>query len=68
MRKIRRNPEYFVNALLKHNWDVLAFMEDVDEMEEYCTTKIVETLDSLAPKETRKFSNMLRKNISVSMA
>ena len=54
MRKIRSNPSYFVNALLSRNWDSMAFMTDVDEMEEFFTSSILQALDSVAEMKWRK--------------
>ena len=49
MRKVRSNPDYFVKALLKKNWDSMALMKNVDEMEEFYTNAIIEGLDEVAP-------------------
>lgn len=59
MRKLRSNPSYFIKSLLKHNWDSMAFMNDVDEMEEFYSSSILQSLNEVAemkwrnPKKTK---------------
>jgi len=55
MRKIRSNPQYFVNSLLNVEWDKLANMVwDVDEMVNFYTSSIIASMDITAPFKDRK--------------
>ena len=54
LRKIRNNPQYFKNRLSAVEWEIFINMKDVDEMEEFWTSRINECLDSTAPFKARK--------------
>ena len=46
MRRIRANPQYFINALLDIDWGKMANMvHDVDEMVKFYTSSIKKCLD-----------------------
>ena len=65
MRKIRSNPQYFVNSLMKVEWDKLANMVwDVDEMVNFFTSSIISTLDKTAPVKERKIKSNFSKEKS----
>ena len=56
MRKIRANPQYFINSLLSVEWDKLANMVwDVDEMVNFYTKSIISSLDKTSEMKERKF-------------
>ena len=56
MRKIRANPQYFINALKKIDWVEMASMVDeVDEMVKFYKKSIIQSLDEVAPLKERKF-------------
>ena len=54
LRKLRSNPQFFLNRLSNVDWSILVNIVDVDEMEEFWTTEINKCLDSIAPWKTRK--------------
>ena len=55
MRKIRSNPQYFINSLMKVQWAKMADMvNDVDEMEKFFTDSVISCLDETAPVKERK--------------
>ena len=55
-RKMRSNPQYFLNECAKVNWESLASMLDVDEMQSFFTSEINKCLDKTAPWKTRKMN------------
>ena len=56
MRKIRANPQYFINSLLSVEWDKLANMVwDVYEMVNFYTKSIISSLDKTSEMKERKF-------------
>ena len=54
MRKLRKNPNLFLNELSKIEWESLANMNDINDMEEFWTSQINKCLNILAPVKTRK--------------
>ena len=54
LRKLRSNPQFFLNSLSKIDWSLLANFEDVDEMETFWTSEIKKCLDFTAPWKTGK--------------
>ena len=54
LRKLRRNPSYFLHELSKIEWDSCVDMNDVDVMERFWTSKINHCLNYVAPWKTRK--------------
>ena len=58
-RKLRSNPRFFIKELLKVNWEKLATMKDIDDMENYWSQKINECFDIVVPWKTRKFKRKM---------
>ena len=56
LRKLRSNPQFFLNRLSNVDWSILVNIVGVDEMEEFWTTEINKCLDSIAPWKTRKLN------------
>ena len=54
IRKVRSNPNFFLNELSKIDWGIYVNMEDVDEMEEFWTSEITKCLNYVAPWKYRK--------------
>ena len=54
LRKLRSNPQFFLNKLANIKWESLAYMEVVDNMEKFWTVEINKCLDLVAPWKTRK--------------
>ena len=55
MRKLRANPQYFINALLSIEWDKLAnLVWSVDEIVKFWTTSITKCVDKVAAFKNRK--------------
>ena len=54
LRKVRINPQLFLKQLSNIEWGNFVNFEDVDEMEEFWTSKINQCLDYIAPWKTRK--------------
>ena len=53
-RKLRSNPQVFLNELAKVEWESFVNMEDVDDMEQYWSTQINNCLNITAPWKTHK--------------
>ena len=51
---MRINPQLFLKQLSNIEWGNFVNFEDVDEMEEFWTSKINQCLDYIAPWKTRK--------------
>ena len=49
LRKLRKNPEYFLRKLATVKWELLSNLKDVDAMEIFWTNSIIECLDSVWP-------------------
>ena len=58
LRKVRSNPQFFLNKLANIDWTLFVNSLDVDEMEEFWTTEITHCLNSIAPLKTRKPKTM----------
>ena len=54
-RKLRSNPNFFLNELAKIKWESLLAMKDVDEMEMFCSAEIDKCLNFVAPWKSRKY-------------
>ena len=52
-RKLRQNPNFFLKKLAMIQWESFKDMDDVDEMENYWTQEINNSLDLVAPWKTR---------------
>ena len=69
-RKLRSNPQYFLNNLAQVEWELLVKLTDVDDMENMWTSEINKCLDSAAPWKTRKLKSKrysLSREISIEM-
>ena len=56
MRKIRTNPQYFINSLLSVILGEMANMvSDVDEMVKFYKKSVISCLDEVAPEGERKY-------------
>ena len=53
LRKVRRNPQHFLNELRSVKWEVFGDMEDVDPMEEFWTNRVNDCMDVVAPLKTK---------------
>ena len=54
VKKLRRNPDFFLNILRNVGWEIFIDMEDVDPMEEFWTKEINKCTDIVAPWKSRK--------------
>ena len=54
-RKLRSNPQFFLNELSKVEWEIFVNMEDIDDMEHFWSTQINKCLDVVAPWKSQKF-------------
>ena len=59
MRKLRKNPNFFLNELSEIEWESLANMNDINGMEEFWTLQIKKCLNILAPVKIRKFKQKM---------
>ena len=54
VKKLRRNPDFFLNDLRNVGWEIFIDMEDVDPMEKFWTIEINKCMDISAPWKSRK--------------
>merc|ERR1712008_605673 len=54
VKKLRRNPDFFLNELRNVGWEIFIDMEDVDPMEKFWTIEINKCMDISAPWKSRK--------------
>ena len=57
LRGVRKNPEILKNAIATQNWHDMVGMEDVNDMVESWSNKIITALDKVAPKKEKVLKN-----------